>query len=289
MKLDWRLRMAAKMMISRLPVGYGTWRRLALFRHGRMEDPAYALGVFRQHYQRYLAAGGRPDGYSLLELGPGDSMSTALIAHVHGAKEVLLVDAVAAARQNTEPYRLLANHLETHDGHRIPPSALESCDALLASCNARYLTDGLVALRNLPSASVDFILSHAVLEHVRREEFEVHLLELHRILRTGGIMSHRIDFKDHLGGALNNLRFSSRWWESPLFVRSGFYTNRLRASELLGMLRDSGFECRIVKQDIWPHPPIRRSQLFEEFARLADDDLRISGLDVVCVRMDTTL
>ena len=286
MKLDWRLRILAKMLLSRLPFGYGVWRRLALFRHGRMENPAYALGVFRQHYQRYLAVGGRADGYSVLELGPGDSLNTALIARVHGAEEVILVDAVAAARQDTEPYRRLADHLKIHDGHHVPSSDLKSCEALLAGCKARYLTDGLESLRQLPSASVDFILSHAVLEHVRRDEFGAHLRELHRILRPGGIMSHRIDFKDHLGGALNNLRFSSRWWESPLLVRSGFYTNRFRASEVLGKLRATGFECRVIKQDSWPQPPIRRPQLADEFARLVDEDLHISGLDVVCLRLE---
>jgi hypothetical protein len=108
------------------------------------------------------------------------------------------------------------------------------------------------------------------------------LRELHRILKPGGIMSHRIDFKDHLGGGLNNLRFSQRRWESPLFARSGFYTNRLRASEVLAVMQSCGFASRIIKQDTWPGIPIRRERIAREFQDLSDDDLRISGMDVVC-------
>lgn len=278
----WRLRLAAKLVLSRLPVGYGVWRRMNLFRHGRMEVPSYSLGVFSQHYRRYLDAGGKRENYAVLELGPGDSLNTALIARAHGAGAVFLVDAAPAAHMDIGPYRTLAAYLEERSGFRTPPGDLESYTALLAACNARYLTDGLASLRQIPANSVDFVFSQAVLEHVRRDEFDAHLRELHRILKPDGIMSHRIDFKDHLGGGLNNLRFSRRRWESQLFARSGFYTNRLRASEVLAALRTTGFESRIARLDQWPRIPIRPEQLASEFRNLPEDDLRISGLDVVC-------
>lgn len=282
--------MAAKILLSRLPVDYGFWRRISLFRHGRMEDPAYAHRVFLRHYQRYLAAGGRATGYSVLELGPGDSLNTALIARTYCADEVILLDTVAAAHRDLEPYRTLLRYLKS--ACHAPPvcalKAFDSLDAMLEHCRARYFTGGLDSLRRLPAHSVDFVFSQAVLEHVRRAEIGSYFLELHRILHPGGIMSHRIDFKDHLGNALNSLRFPSRYWESSFLARSGFYTNRLRASEILEMLRTAGFECHVIHEDRWTQPPIKRSCLAEEFSDLTDNDLSISGFDVICRRREST-
>lgn len=281
--IGWRLRIAAKIVLSRLPIGYGVWRRLSLFRHGDMETPAYATKVFARHYRRYLDAGGK-SRFTVLELGPGDSLSTALIARAHGADTTILVDAVAAARFDLRPYRALADYLTSQQLPTVDCDDVTSTDALLKRCGARYLTDGLDSLRGLPAASVDFAFSHAVLEHVRRSEFDAHMGELWRILKPLGVMSHRIDLKDHLGGALNSLRFSPSLWESPFFAQSGFYTNRLRSSEIIDKMRAVGFECRTVNQDRWPRPPITRNQLAPSFRDLSDDDLCVSGLDVVCVK-----
>ena len=41
------------------------------------------------------------------------------------------------------------------------------------------------------------------------------------MIRPGGLCSHVVDLKDHLGGALNNLRFSQRVWESRTMAGSG--------------------------------------------------------------------
>jgi SAM-dependent methyltransferase len=279
----WRLRIAAKIVLSRLPVSYGTWRRLSLFRHGDMENPAYATRVFDRHYRRLLEAAGTPPA-RVLELGPGDSLSTAVIARARGAERTVLVDAVAAARADLAPYRALADHLTAQHLPGPNLNGVSSVDELLERCGATYLTGGLDSLRRLPDASIDFAFSHAVLEHLRRSEFDAHMSELFRIVRPGGVMSHRIDLKDHLGGALNNLRFTDATWESPLFASSGFYTNRLRASEILQKMSAAGFDCQTVHEDRWPRPPIARSELTPAFRQLSDDDLCISGLDVVCVR-----
>ena len=54
------------------------------------------------------------------------------------------------------------------------PPNLDHCrniDDVAAACSAEYLTEGLVSLRKIPSASVDFVWYHAVLPYVRRKEF----------------------------------------------------------------------------------------------------------------------
>ena len=47
--MPWRLKLGAKIVLSRLPLGYGLWQRLQLFRHGQMTDLDYAERVFAGH------------------------------------------------------------------------------------------------------------------------------------------------------------------------------------------------------------------------------------------------
>src|SRR5439155_15722191 len=72
----WPLKITAKVLLSRLPIPYHAWRRVSLFKHGDMRDPAYALSVMRRHIAQ---AGFAPSqGWVGLELGPGDSIGSAL-------------------------------------------------------------------------------------------------------------------------------------------------------------------------------------------------------------------
>jgi hypothetical protein len=81
----------------------------------------------------------------------------------------------------------------------LRPDQIISLDALLDLCHARYATDGLEALRRIPTASVDFVWSHAVLQHVKHQDFYDTMVELRRILRDDRACSHVIDFSDMLG------------------------------------------------------------------------------------------
>lgn len=97
-------------------------------------------------------------------------------------------------------------------------------------------------MKSITDKSVDLVFSQAVLEHLRLEQLNSIIKETYRILKPGGCASHRINLKDHLGGGLDNLRFSKRTWESNFIATSGVYTNRLRASEITGIFREVGFE-----------------------------------------------
>jgi hypothetical protein len=92
---------------------------------------------------------------------------------------------------------------------------------------------------------------------------------------------HRVDLKDHLGGGLNNLRFAEARWEAPLFRNSGFYTNRIRFGEMMALFEAAGFECRLPRIMRWEEIPLPRQALDEAFRRLPDEDLLVSGFDVV--------
>ena len=95
-------------------------------------------------------------------------------------------------------------------------------------------------------------------------------------------MSHVVDFKDHLGGALNNMRFSSSLWEKEWFASySGFYTNRIRLQEMIAICEEIGFMVDVVNLERWDSLPIERKHLADEFTNLKDEDLKVSGAHLV--------
>jgi SAM-dependent methyltransferase len=217
----------------------------------------------------------------MLELGPGDSLYTALAACAHGATRCYLVDDGNYATGEVRGYLEMARDLRQR-GFEMPSlRAAKFVDQVLTECNAQYLTDGIASLRGLPSGSVDFIFSNAVLEHVRRDQLPALLAETRRVLKANGRCCHRVDLQDHLGGALNNLRFSDAVWESDGMAHSGFYTNRVRYRELLGLFENAGFSVEVRRELRWSALPTRREKLAERFRALPEDDLLVYGFDAV--------
>jgi len=278
--VPWQAKIAAKLVLSRLPISYGFWRGLALFQHGYMERPAYAYGVFRRHFDRAKPVL-EDSGFVAMEVGPGDSLFSAMIARGYGAAKTYLVDVGSFAADQLEPYRHMQRFLGDQ-GLQVPDiSSCRTVQEVLSVCQGEYLTAGVTSLQTIPGQSVDFVWSQAVLEHIRRAEFLDFMQEIRRTLRKSGICSHRIDLMDHLGGALNNLRFSDRLWESNFMATSGFYTNRIRYNEMLDLFRHAGFRIEVVQVDRWDQLPTPRLKLAEPFRILPDEELCVSGFDVI--------
>lgn len=273
--MNWRLKIASKLVLSRLGVPYDRWRKLGLFRLGRMDRPDYAIRVFDLHVRRAFPDG-RLDGRTVLEIGPGDSLASAVAARASGAAGTLLVDAGAYASRDVRLYRAMAETLAGQG--RTPPdlSGAETLEEVLALCSARYLTSGVDAFADLPDASVDLIWSHSVLEHIPLQQLPRLMADMRRVLKPDGRMSHNIDFQDHLSHGLNSLRFSEAVWESPTMRNAGFYTNRLRAGTMHALVREAGFEILREEFGRWPEPPIARRHLDPAFRDLDDDELRIA-------------
>ncbi len=291
--VPWWVRISAKIALARLPVPYRIWKRLRVFEHGDMNQPEQALDIFLEHSRtaglldtesnlpRIKVRGGT---FHVLELGPGDSLSTAIIARALGASHTSLVDAGAFATPDMSSYMELIEFLRQRGLGLCPECNAESLSDLLRFCNAVYLTQGVRSLKQLPANSVDFCFSNAVLEHVPKQDFASVAAELFRVLNPNGISVHRVDLKDHLGGALNNLRFADETWEGKLFCSSGFYTNRIRFSEMLALFERAGFAYHIPREVRWDKLPTPRVKLHASFRQLPDEDLLVSGFDVVLRR-----
>jgi SAM-dependent methyltransferase len=278
--VPWWGMIASKVILARLPVGYRVWKRLQLFQHGAMEEPAYAYRVFRKHFDsaRSLRTF---NGFTGLELGPGDSLLSAMVAYGCGASAYHLVDVRAFAHAEVERYRAMAGFLEEQGLPTFDVEDLRSVEAVLAACHATYGSSGITSLRAIPDKSVDFVWSHTVLQHVRRDEFLETIRELRRVLRVDGISSHEVDLQDCLGGALNNLRFRESVWESPFMVRSDFYTNRIRYSEMLTLFKEAGFQVDVVHVKRWDRLPTSRSKLCDRFRDLPEEELCVRSFHVI--------
>ena len=279
-RLPWQLKIPAKIVLARLPVPYSWWEKIGLFKQGRMERPDYAVKIFRKHFDA-ARLGERPGAFVALELGPGDSLCSGLIARTLGASRTFVVDAEPCASSDLSVYRRMESYLRESG---LNPPNLDHCRSVgevAEACSTEYLTEGLTSLRTISSASVDFVWSHAVLPYVRRKDFPAFLRELRRIQRPGGVGSHCIPIKDVLSGSLNDLRFSEALWESALMAESRFYTNRYRYSELLELFHRVGFEAEVVREVRWETLPTPRRKMAKEFAALSEEDLLVSEFDVL--------
>lgn len=275
----WWMKICAKLILSRLPVGYPSWQRLGLFRHGRMDQADYIANIFDKHI-RFAGLADRLHDKVILELGPGDSAGSALLAYGFGARAILL-DAGSFAVRDIQFYKMLAESFRLMGLEQPEIDDAVTLDDVLSATGAKYLTEGLNSFAQIETGSVDLLYSQAVLEHVRKHEFIMTMNECRRVISSEGIISHSIDLKDHLGGGLNNLRFSEDLWESNFFAKSGFYTNRVRFSEMCRYFKESSFEVEVMQVDMWEKLPITRHEIDSSFSVFSDQDLCVKGFDVL--------
>jgi SAM-dependent methyltransferase len=75
----------------------------------------------------------------------------------------------------------------------------------------------------IPDRSVDYVFSHATLEHVADPEKTVPAI--HRVLRKGGITAHQIDMRDHADSSkpLELLKVNENTWNEQGKTRSALH------------------------------------------------------------------
>jgi SAM-dependent methyltransferase len=279
--LPWWVKLFAKLLLARLPVPYSLWRKIKLFRHGEMNDPARAIRTFENYYRRAREHAVLGLNFTVLELGPGDSILSGFVARSMGASQACLVDAGAFADTDVAAcHRTLA--LLKQGGHAdLGLDDAVSVDEMMKRGNVIYLTAGTTSLADIPSASIDLFWSQVVLEHVPHDEFPEFLRQLRRIVKPHGIGVHSVDFRDHLSNALNNLRFPHHIWEGWAFRSSGFYTNRIRPGAMLELFKAAGFDVEVVAETHWPEIPTPRKALAKPFRELPDAELRLAEYEVL--------
>ncbi len=252
-----------------------------------MMEPAYAFGVSKKHFTN--AKPWIKKGFTVLELGPGDSLISALNMTAFGAKKCYMVDIDKFATDELEPYKKALSYLEEQ---KLPLKQVNkdatTLKELFENIDMEYLTDGLNSLSTIPDNSVDLIWSHAVLEHVKVADFDQVMREFSRILKPNGVCSHVVDLKDHFEESLNNLRFSDWIWESNFFSRSGFYTNRLRHNEIIQSFENASFNINSKEVYSWETLPMDKSHFNKKYQNYSNKDLLIYEFDVILTKQNDT-
>lgn len=280
-RLPWWAKLYTKLILARLPISYSLWRKLKLFRHGEMNDPERAIRTFENYYQHARKHIDVATGFAVLELGPGDSILSGLVARSMGASKAWLVDAGDFADTDVAACHRTQDLLKKAGYADLGLNDSTSLEDVLKQANVIYLTNGTASLAEIPDASVDFIWSQVVLEHVPHDEFPEFLRQLRRIVKPQGIGVHSVDFRDHLSNALNNLRFSRKTWEGRAFHNSGFYTNRIRPGAMLELFKDANFDVEVVAETYWPDIPTPRVSMAAPFRELPEAELRLAEYMVV--------
>jgi hypothetical protein len=269
--VPWYIKFGIKIVRGLVPINYNLFASLGFFRHGKMDDPKYAISVFNKHFPDKNEIPNSP--FVFLEIGPGDSLFSGIIASHKGASKSYLIDSGVYVSKDIRKYLELIELLfgtEFLNKHTIT-----NIEDIKKTFHIEQMIHGLDSLKSLSDHSVDLSFSNACLEHVAKDEVEAFFIELKRVSRPGSISSHCIDFKDHLSYSLNNLRFSEKFWEKDIIKKSGIYTNRVRYSEMKKASEKAGFHFVLTGLDKWPMLPMPKSQMHQDFQQFLDDDLLV--------------
>lgn len=278
--IPWYLKILFKLILSRLPFNYSFWQKIGLFRHGHMDKVDYTIKVFQKHIEHSKLNLDDLSGKSLLEIGPGDSIVSAILAASYGAKMVL-IDVGHFVREDVSFYKQTVLELKNR-GYNVPDiTNCISISDILNEIDAKYYTNGVNSFAKLADNSIDLIFSQAVLEHVRKKDFTNLAAEIKRVLKVNAYSSHAVDLKDHLEYSLNNLRFPDKVWETEFFASSGFYTNRMSISEIKDIFIKEDLQVNIVNKVSWKKLPLKRNKFSIQFQNRSNEDLLVSEFDII--------
>ena len=270
-----RWQSVAKGMATFVPVA----SRFANSAAGSPVGARYFYSVWLRHLSSIVKVRSRFSYDVVAELGPGDALGIGLCALLSGARRYIGMDRIAFGLR-ADNLTLLDELIELfHRREPIPddaelpgvhpklddyafPSAVVTDEALAASMSPKrvarlrealqgslaFSDDALLSLvapwdasAQVRPASVDLLVSQAVLEHV--DDVDAAYGAMRRWLKPQGLMSHRIDYTCH--GITHD--WYGHWTVSPAMWRvvrgrRAYLVNRLPHSTHVAALRRNGFE-----------------------------------------------
>lgn len=230
-------------------------------------------------------------GSAVLELGTGWIPVTTLLLTLLQPRRVVLTDQerLLDARTFDGARALLLQHAD--DIAATLGLARDDIDAALAPSRHDTSLDARLAKRGMQyhvpfnfsaaeSASLDVIVSRAVLEHVRPDFLRTFTQESLRLLRRGGLFCHIIDHSDHWEhgdksiSRVNFLQYPD-WMFRLTHVNAQDYQNRWRHSDYVRLFKEAGFNVVHEERhvDAQSKLALGRLRLAPRFAAYDPDDL----------------
>jgi SAM-dependent methyltransferase len=276
--LPWPTKAAALAVLSRVPFGERTYRRLQdvsgssqLDAETIYDDRASFVIKMFQHRDSL-------EGITAFEIGTGWHPVVPVLLSLLGAERIITVDMNhwLSAKSVHETLSKMAglwdridrdfSELEPGVSRRLANlreiagiKPLRDSDALdlLASLGIEYRCPLDAAATSLPDDSVDLVISTNVFEHIPPDVLDGIVTESHRILRPEGFHAASINPGDHFAigreeiTAVNFLKYGPRAWH--WIGGSGLaYHNRLRCVDYERMIRKQGFEIAQSDTEVEP-------------------------------------
>ena len=207
-------------------------------------DAEYAVRVGSRYVRELRRLGPATEGSTVLEIGPGHHLGTALVLAGAGFR-VTVADPYP---MEWDPgYHPLVYELVLERAPRVVPDwrsdpARHVLDARDHSAEIACVPASAEALGGLEDASYDAVVSTAVLEHVRSPVDA--LRELARVTRPGGLGLHQVDHRDHrdFNRPLEYLCLPDERFDAVFDALFGGCGNRIRPDELAACFDQAGFE-----------------------------------------------
>jgi hypothetical protein len=219
------------------------------------------LTVFDELVELFRSRAGTPDRDGFPDIGP--------LVDLRGFPSHILTDERLAA--SLAPSRVAA----------IRAALLNPGTTASDGISLRYIVPWQDA-HNLRPGSIDFLFSHAVLEHI--DDLPSAYASMYEWLKPGGMMSHQIDFRSHgLTTSWNGHWAYSNFVWAIIRGKRPFLLNRQPYSVHRAFMRRTGF--RIVGEYLGvDETGLRRGQLAPRWRTMSDADLTCSGVLVQAVR-----
>jgi SAM-dependent methyltransferase len=303
--MNWKYKALLQFVFSNIPFGeslnYFFQRYVTKSLPVRDTKFVSIVSIAKDHIdvcRKYL---GRPLGEATFyEFGAGRDLIIPLTFYALGVERQILVD----VRKLLRP-RLVNHTIKQFQGVDLPFQLLRKPDQFvdegvhfLASLRKFYGIEYRAPWdardTGLETASIDCITSTSVLEHIPPDDIQAILLECHRLLKSDGLMSFRIDYQDHYSyfdrsiSAYNFLQYSDKKWK--LFSPALQYQNRLRHRDYLELFQKAGFEIveeRCVEGTAADLQTIQRLPLDERFRKYRPEELAVRTALIVLRKRHT--
>jgi len=298
----WLIKSATQRFISWLPANHrvNEWFQSSFRRSFAMPETKFLNKLIEA--RKYLLAyeknqqAGATTASKTFELGTGWFPTIPAAHFLAGADSALTFD--IAPLPNSERVRVMAQlFLSTYQSGALQkvfpeaqPERIPAFRELLERLEREPVAQALTAIgiqfevrdgrqTGLPAASVDLAYSSGVLHHIPGPVLRGMLAEFRRIVRPGGVISHRLHMIDQFSffdrniTPFNSLRYTTRQWrwlDSPLTPQ-----NRLRLPDYRKLFAEHGFDLVEEENRMGNPADLARFPLAPEFSQYQTEDLLV--------------
>jgi SAM-dependent methyltransferase len=241
-------------------------------------DAAVSVEYVREVFRDYKQYGDVTRFFGrVAEIGPGDNCGVGMLMRADGAASVDLVDRYYSARDPQRQAVVYEQLVASSPATAQIFAGVDLADESTFPGLTRYYGPKASAEEFFDTADTyDFIVSRAVMEHLYDPELA--LRRMATALRPGGLLLHKVDFRDHgmFTPNFHELKFLEvpDWLYSRMTRASG-RPNRVLVHRYAAALKDSGLDGEILVTrlagvgDITPH--LRYEEIAPELRRVAEE------------------